>query len=287
MELPTEILPAPTDGVYPGVQLGDPQAGGGGVFTPRSPIDGSATCKVQAASPDDVVAATEAAHQAFLKWRRIPAPRRGEFVRLVGNLVRKHQAELAHLVTLEAGKIESEARGEIQEWIDVCDFAVGLSRQLYGKTIASERPEHALIEQWHPLGPVGVISAFNFPAAVWAWNAMIGFVCGDPIVWKPSEQTPLTAMACHQMVELARKEFGDDAPAGLSCVVQGGREIGQALAADARLPLVSATGSVAMGRKVAETVGRRLGKVLLELGGNNAMILAPTADLKLAERAIA
>lgn len=286
MELPKSVLPVDNAGVYSGLHIDGPREVTGEIFAPRSPIDGQATCQVKAAAAEQVATATAAAHEAFLRWRTVPAPRRGELVRLIGNLVREHQEELSQLVCLEAGKIMTEARGEIQEWIDVCDFAVGLSRQLYGKSIASERPEHALIEQWHPLGPVGVISAFNFPAAVWAWNAMIGLVCGDPLVWKPSEQAPLTALACHQMVELARKQFGDDAPAGLSSVVIGGRGVGEALAADPRLPLVSATGSVAMGRSVAEVVGRRLGKSLLELGGNNAMIVAPSADLALAERAI-
>ena len=189
------------------------------------------------------------------------------------------------MVCLESGKIRAEAEGEIQEWIDVCDFAVGLSRQLYGKSIASERPEHHLIEHWQPLGPIGVISAFNFPAAVWAWNAMVALVCGDTVVWKPSEQTPLTALACHQMVCRAAEGF-DGAPNALSSVVIGGADAGAALAADPRLPLISATGSVRMGRQVAEVVGARLGRSLLELGGNNGMIVAPSADLELAVRAI-
>lgn len=286
MSLPKSVLPPASGGLFSGLQINGPLAASGESFEPRSPIDGQATCRIQAATAADVHTATAAAEQAFRQWRTVPAPRRGEFVRRIGDLVRKHQSELAELVTLEAGKIGAESMGEIQEWIDVCDFAVGLSRQLYGKTIASERPEHALIEQWHPLGPVGVISAFNFPAAVWAWNAMIAFVCGDSVVWKPSEQTPLTALACHRMVELASEDFGD-APEGLSGVVIGARETGQALAADPQLPLVSATGSIPMGRSVAEVVGGRLGRVLLELGGNNAMIVTPTADLALAERAIA
>ncbi len=189
------------------------------------------------------------------------------------------------MVCLESGKIRAEAEGEIQEWIDVCEFAVGLSRQLYGRSIASERPEHHLIEQWQPLGPIGVITAFNFPAAVWAWNAMVALVCGDTLVWKPSEQTPLTALACHQMVVRAAEDF-DGAPHALSSVVMGGADAGAVLAADRRLPLISATGSVRMGRRVAETVGARLGRCLLELGGNNAMIVTPSADLDLAVRAI-
>jgi aldehyde dehydrogenase (NAD+) len=228
---------------------------------------------------------TKQAHEAFLAWREVPAPRRGELVRRVRDLVREHKEELARFVTLESGKIRAEAEGEIQEWIDVCDFAVGLSRQLYGRTIASERPQHHLIESWQPLGVVGVISAFNFPAAVWAWNTMIALVCGDTVVWKPSEQTPLTALACHEMVTRAATGF-DGAPEGLSSVVIGGAEVGAALAADPRVPLVSATGSTAMGRRVAQAVGARLGRSLLELGGNNGMIVTPSADLDMAVRAI-
>jgi aldehyde dehydrogenase (NAD+) len=286
MDLPTNLLPALIDGARPGVAIGaDYQVGGGAAFEPRSPIDGALTGKCGAASPAEVTAAVAAAHEAFLKWRTVPAPVRGQLVLKIGETVRAHKAELAKLITLEAGKIPSEAEGEIQEWIDVCDFAVGLSRQLYGLSIASERPEHQLIEQWHPLGVVGVISAFNFPAAVWAWNAMIALVCGDAIVWKPSEQTPLISLACHEMVVRAAKTM-PEAPAALSCVVNGGAEVGAALAADKRVPLVSATGSTAMGRKVAVAVGQRLGRSLLELGGNNAMIVTPTADLDLAVRAI-
>jgi aldehyde dehydrogenase (NAD+) len=206
-------------------------------------------------------------------------------VRRIGNAFRERQDELAALVMWEAGKIPAESRGEVQEIIDICDFAVGLSRQLYGKTIATERPGHRLAEYWHPLGPVGVISAFNFPVAVWAWNAMIGLVCGDPIVWKPSEKTPLCALACQTLVQRVIEQT-PVAPAGLCSVVVGGRDVGQALASSQLLPLVSATGSVPMGRAVAQTVGARLGRTLLELGGNNGMIVAPTADLELAVRSI-
>lgn len=286
MDLPSQLLPEAIGGSYPGVAVGARyQAGSGQAFEPKSPIDGATTGKCGAASPEEVAEAVTAAHEAFLKWRTVPAPVRGELVRRIGNLAREYKADLAKLITLEAGKIPSEAEGEVQEWIDVCDFAVGLSRQLYGLTIASERPEHQLIEQWHPLGVVGVISAFNFPCAVWAWNAMIGLVCGDPIVWKPSEQTPLIAMACHEMVVRAAETM-DEAPAELSCVVQGAAEVGAALAANESVPLVSATGSIPMGKKVAAAVGARLGKSLLELGGNNAMIVAPSADLDMAVRAI-
>lgn len=288
MKLPEHILPPEDEGAFSGLWAASPLPRGakGAIFEPSSPISGESTCKIRAATPSQVADATRAAEDAFRHWRSVPAPRRGELVRIIGELVRENKSQLAELITLEAGKIRAEAEGEIQEWIDVCEFAVGLSRQLYGLTIATERPEHALIEQWHPLGPVGVISAFNFPAAVWAWNAMIGLVCGDPIVWKPSEQTPLTALACNQIVTLAAARFGSDAPSDLSTVVIGAAEVGEALAADERLPLVSATGSVPMGRAVAQVVAKRLGRTLLELGGNNGMIVAPTADLDIALRAI-
>jgi aldehyde dehydrogenase (NAD+) len=218
-------------------------------------------------------------------WRDTPAPVRGELVRRFGEAFRDHKNDLATLVTLEVGKIPAEARGEVQEVIDICDFAVGLSRQLYGVTIASERPGHRLTEYWHPLGPIGVISAFNFPVAVWAWNAMIGLVCGDPIVWKPSEKTPLSAIACQAIVQRVIAE-APGTPAAVSNVVIGGVEIGQAISESQLLPLVSATGSVPMGRAVAKSVGARLGRALLELGGNNGMIVAPSADLELAVRSI-
>jgi aldehyde dehydrogenase (NAD+) len=200
-------------------------------------------------------------------------------------LLREHKEDLAAVVTWEAGKISQEAIGEVQEMIDICEFAVGLSRQLYGKTIATERPAHRMMEQWHPLGAIGVISAFNFPVAVWAWNAMLAFVCGDTVVWKPSEKTPLSAIACQALVARAVSEL-DFVPPGVSNLIIGGADVGQALSADARLPLISATGSVAMGRAVAQTVAARLGRSLLELGGNNGMVVTPSADLALAERAI-
>ena len=259
-------------------------AGTGAKLTARSPIDGSALGEFAAASVDQVNAAITAATKSFPAWRDTPAPVRGELVRRIGNAFRERQAALATLVAWEAGKILPEARGEVQEIIDICDFAVGLSRQLYGKTIASERPGHRLTEYWHPLGPVGVISAFNFPVAVWAWNAMLGFVCGDPIVWKPSEKTPLSAMACQRIVQDVMRDFS--VPADISSVVIGGADVGKALAASPQLPLISATGSVPMGRAVATTVAARLGRSLLELGGNNGMIVAPSADLKLAVRSI-
>jgi aldehyde dehydrogenase (NAD+) len=252
----------------------------------RSPIDRAEIGRVRAADAKAADAAAARASEAFLAWRDVPAPRRGELVRLFGEALREAKDDLGLLVTLEAGKIRSEGLGEVQEMIDICDFAVGLSRQLYGLTLPSERPGHAMMERWHPLGPVGVISAFNFPVAVWAWNAALALVCGDPVIWKPSEKTPLTAAAALAVFERAAARFGE-APSGLVQVLQGGREAGEALAGDARLPLVSATGSTRMGRAVGPKVAERFGRCLLELGGNNAMIAAPSADLDLAVRAIA
>ncbi|MGD9636291.1 MAG: aldehyde dehydrogenase family protein, partial [Pirellulales bacterium] len=260
-------------------------AGRGAELVARSPIDGAQLAVFPQATPEQLAEIVSQAHAAFLEWRSVPAPQRGQFVRRLGELLREHKENLAAIVAWEAGKISQEALGEVQEMIDICEFAVGLSRQLYGKTIATERPEHRMMEQWHPLGAVGVISAFNFPVAVWSWNAMLAFVCGDSVVWKPSEKTPLTAIACQKIVDLAVSELGF-VPPGVSNLVIGGADVGHALAADARLPLISATGSTAMGRKVAQTVAARLGRSLLELGGNNAMIVTPSADLALAERAI-
>ena len=258
---------------------------GCGALESRSPIDGGVMGSVAEASADGVQAACELAHQAFLQWRAVPGPRRGELVRLIGDELRAAKEPLARLVTLEAGKIVQEGLGEVQEMIDICDYAVGLSRQLYGLTIASERPNHRMIEQWHPLGVVGVITAFNFPVAVWAWNAALALVCGDPVIWKPSEKTPLCAAAVMALAERALKRFGD-APEGLLQCVQGGRDVGEALVDHPRVALLSATGSTAMGRAVGPRVAQRFGRTLLELGGNNAMIVAPSADLALAERAI-
>jgi aldehyde dehydrogenase (NAD+) len=257
-----------------------------GQLESRSPIDGLVIGAVATASPAQVAAAVGRAHDAFLAWRDVPPPRRGELVRLFGEVLREEKAALGRLVSLEAGKILQEGLGEVQEMIDICDFAVGLSRQLYGLTIATERPGHRMMETWHPLGVVGVISAFNFPVAVWAWNACLAFVCGDAVMWKPSEKTPLAAVAVQALFERAAGRFGS-APAGLSQLVQGGRETGEALVDDARVALVSATGSTAMGRAVAPRVAARFGRTLLELGGNNGMVVAPSADLALAERAIA
>lgn len=249
-----------------------------------SPISGDVLFTVPEHTAAETEEAITAAAAAFLDWRTTPAPVRGALVARLGELLTEHKTDLATLVTVEAGKITSEALGEVQEMIDICQFAVGLSRQLYGKTIASERPGHRLMETWHPVGVVGVITAFNFPVAVWAWNTAIALVCGDTVVWKPSELTPLTAIACQALIERACADVG--APPEVSRLVQGGREIGEKLVDDPRVALVSATGSVRMGREVGPRVAARFGKVLLELGGNNAAIVTPSADLDLAVRAI-
>jgi aldehyde dehydrogenase (NAD+) len=251
----------------------------------RSPIDGLEIALLRADSTAEVQAKIAAAAEAFRSWRSAPPPRRGELLRLFGEELRAQKSALGKLVSIEAGKILQEGYGEVQEMIDICDFAVGLSRQLYGLTIASERPGHRMMETWHPLGVVGVITAFNFPVAVWAWNAALALACGDTLVWKPSEKTPLTALACQAILERAAARFGD-APKGLSQVTLGGRETGDALVGDARVPLISATGSTRMGRAVAARAAQRLARTLLELGGNNAMVVAPSADLDLAVRAI-
>jgi aldehyde dehydrogenase (NAD+) len=258
----------------------------GGDRAVRSPITGEIIAHVHDADPAAVRAAIAAAQAAFLVWREVPAPRRGELVRLLGEELRAAKADLAALVTLEAGKTVSEGLGEVQEMIDICDYAVGLSRQLFGLAIATERPQHRMAETWHPLGVVGVISAFNFPVAVWSWNAALALVCGDPVVWKPSEKTPLTALAVQALAERAAARFGD-APAGLSSVLVGGREVGAAIVAAEEIRLVSATGSTAMGRAVGPAATARFARVLLELGGNNAAIVRPSADVDLAVRAIA
>jgi len=250
----------------------------------RSAIDGSIIGEVKEASAAEVQQAIEQASAAALQWRVVPAPVRGQLVRHIADLARSRKGELAQVIVREIGKIPSEAEGEVQEWIDICDFACGLSRQLYGLTIASERPKHRMMEQWHPLGVVGVITAFNFPMAVWAWNAMLALVCGDSVVWKPSEKGALCAEAVHRVMGEALRLSG--APAGLCHLVQGGAEVGRLLAESGDVPLVSATGSVAMGRQVAIAVGERLGRCLLELGGNNAMIVASSADLQLALQSI-
>ncbi len=255
-------------------------------LTARCPIDGRPIATLATTSESEAKAAIGRAYEAFLAWRAVPAPRRGEFVRLLGEELRAAKEDLGRLVSIEAGKIVSEGLGEVQEMIDICDYAVGLSRQLFGLTIATERPEHRMMETWHPLGVCGVISAFNFPVAVWSWNAALAFVCGDSVVWKPSEKTPLTALAVQALVERAGARFGG-IPRGLSEVLIGEREIGAALVADERVPVVSATGSTRMGREVAPVLAARFARAILELGGNNAAIVAPSADLDLALRAIA
>ena len=253
-----------------------------GGLVSHSPIDGSVIGRVTVGDPERACAR---AVDAFDSWRAVPAPRRGELVRLLGEVLREAKPVLAKMITLEAGKIMVESLGEVQEMIDICDFAVGLSRQLYGLTIASERADHRMMEQWHPIGPVLVISAFNFPVAVWAWNAAIALVCGNPVIWKPSEKTPLCAELVMQLVRRAMRRFGA-LPDGLVQLVQGERRVGEALVRDGRVALVSATGSTKMGRAIAPVVAKRFGRALLELGGNNAAIVCPSVDLDLAERAI-
>ena len=258
----------------------------GAALAVHSPIDGARIASVDCADAAAMRAAVGRAQEAFALWRVVPAPRRGELVRLFAEELRAHKQALGALVTLEVGKVSSEGEGEVQEMIDICDFAVGLSRQLYGLTIASERPGHRMMEQWHPLGVVGIISAFNFPVAVWSWNAALALVCGNSIVWKPSEKAPLTALAAQALLRRAMARFGADAPADLSQLLIGAADVGQALVEDGRVALVSATGSTRMGRAVGSAVARRMGRSLLELGGNNAVIVAPSADLELALRGV-
>lgn len=251
-----------------------------------SPVTGEKIAKLKTVTPEQANAAIDKADDAFRQWRLVPAPRRGELVRLLGEELRAAKADLGRLVSIEAGKIPSEGLGEVQEMIDICDFAVGLSRQLYGLTIATERPGHRMMETWHPLGVIGVISAFNFPVAVWAWNAALAIVCGNSVVWKPSEKTPLTALAAHAVLARAISRFGD-APDGLSQVLIGDREIGEVLVDHQKVPLVSATGSTRMGRAVGPRLAARFARAILELGGNNGGIVCPSADLDMALRAIA
>ena len=251
----------------------------------RTPITGEEIGRVARTDAAATDAAVDRAVQAFTAWREVPAPGRGELVRLLGEELRREKESLGALVTLEVGKIAQEGLGEVQEMIDICDFAVGLSRQLYGRSIASERPGHRLTETWHPLGPVAVISAFNFPVAVWSWNAALAFVCGDPVIWKPSERTPLTALACMSLFERAAERFGG-VPDGLAELVTGGADRAVQLADDPRIPLVSATGSTQMGKELAPRIAARLGRSLLELGGNNAAIVGPSADIDLVVRGV-
>lgn len=250
----------------------------------KSPSDGQHIASVYFANEQDYEQVIQTAQAAFVTWRTLPAPQRGEIVRQYGDALRKHKADLGALVSYEMGKILQEGLGEVQEMIDICDFAVGLSRQLYGLTMHSERPGHRMYEQWHPLGIVGIISAFNFPVAVWSWNAMIAAVCGDVCVWKPSEKTPLTAIACHKILEEVLK--ANQIPEGVFNLILGDYRIGSLMSNDKRVPLVSATGSTRMGKLVGEAVGKRLGRSLLELGGNNAIIITPDAKLDLALRAV-
>jgi L-aminoadipate-semialdehyde dehydrogenase len=257
----------------------------GGTLAVRTPIDGSTIANVPETSPADMTGVIADANAAFRQWRSVPPPVRGELVRLLGEELRAAKEALGALVSLEAGKIVSEGLGEVQEMIDICDFAVGQSRQLYGLTIASERPGHRMMETWHPLGVAGVISAFNFPVAVWSWNTTLALVCGNAVIWKPSEKTPLTALACQKILEKAMARFGQ-APANLHQVVVGGAAVGEALVTSPDVALVSATGSTRMGKAVGPKVAGRFGRLILELGGNNAMIVGPTADLDLAVRAI-
>ncbi len=258
----------------------------GGDLAVHSPIDGACIGTLRSSGGADMAQAIGRGQAAFKAWRALPAPRRGELVRLFADELRSHKTLLGQLVTLEAGKVTSEGEGEVQEMIDICDFALGLSRQLYGLTIASERPGHRMMEQWQPLGVVGIITAFNFPVAVWAWNAALALVCGNAIVWKPSDKTPLAALAANALLQRAIARFGADAPDGLSQVLCGGVALGEAMVDDPRVALVSATGSTRMGLAVGSAVARRLGRSLLELGGNNAIIVTPSADLDLALRAI-
>ncbi|MBY5986581.1 aldehyde dehydrogenase family protein [Roseovarius atlanticus] len=258
----------------------------GGTLSVTTPVDGSEIARVPMHTVADAEAAIAKGVEAFNAWRKVPAPRRGELVRLLGKELRREKENLGRLVSLECGKIYQEGLGEVQEMIDICDFAVGLSRQLYGLTIASERPGHSMRETWHPLGVCGVITAFNFPAAPWCWNAALALVCGDPVLAKPSEKTPLTQLAIQEICDRAMKAFGDDAPDGLIQSLIGERDLGEVLTASGDVAIISATGSVPMGKSVAADMSKRLGKTILELGGNNAMIVAPSADLEMAVRAI-
>ncbi|WP_315758809.1 MULTISPECIES: aldehyde dehydrogenase family protein [unclassified Bradyrhizobium] len=268
----------------------EPSRHKGGTLVARTPITGEITGRVHEVSAAQAAVEIDKAHAAFLEWRQVPAPKRGELVRLLGEELRANKEALGRLVSIEVGKIASEGLGEVQEMIDICDFAVGLSRQLYGLTIATERSEHRMMETWHPLGVTGIISAFNFPVAVWCWNAALALICGNSIVWKPSEKTPLTALATEALFSRALERFkqaGGTAPDALSVVLFGGRNIGEILVDSAKVPLVSATGSTAMGRAVGPRLANRFARAILELGGNNAAIVTPTADLDLTLRGVA
>jgi aldehyde dehydrogenase (NAD+) len=287
--MPTTTFAAEVDQLLRSLDVPAPQYTGG-TLAARSPITGEVVAQVRETDAGSAAAAIDQAHAAFLDWRLVPAPKRGELVRLFGEELRAHKGALGRLVSIEAGKIISEGLGEVQEMIDICDFAVGLSRQLYGLTIATERGEHRMMETWHPLGVTGIISAFNFPVAVWSWNAALALVCGNTLVWKPSEKTPLTALATQALFSRALARFrdgGNAAPEGISAVLMGGRAIGEVLVDHPKVPLVSATGSTAMGRAVGPRLAKRFARSILELGGNNAAIVTPTADLDLTLRGVA
>lgn len=277
---PLGLAPAGSPRPNPGGFAGE-WIGSGPPLDVLTPIDGSRIATVTQVAEDEYDAIADRAQAAFLSWRRVPPPRRGEVVRRLGLRLREHKEALGALVTLEMGKIRAEGEGEVQEMIDICDFATGLSRQLYGLTMASERPDHHMREQWHPLGVVGVVSAFNFPVAVWSWNAAVAAVCGDATLWKPASGTPLSAIAVTKIAADVCRESGVD-PAVFSLAVGRGATVGDRMLRDRRVPLVSATGSCAVGRRVAEVVGGRLGRTILELGGNNAVIVTPHANLDLA-----
>ena len=269
----------------PGTSTGQKHFTGGGDFIwSYSPADGEPIAKVAVTTQEEYEQVVKKAQEAFLHWRTVPAPKRGEIVRQIGNKLRQYKEPLGKLVSYEMGKILQEGLGEVQEMIDICDFAVGLSRQLYGKVIVSERVNHKMIEQWHPLGPVGIITAFNFPVAVWSWNAILAAVCGDACIWKPSEKTPVCSVAVQHIVAEVLKE--NDLPEGIFCLVNGDFKVGEWMTKDKRIPLISATGSTRMGKKIGPVVAERLGKTLLELGGNNAIIITQSAELEMVLRAV-
>lgn len=273
------------NGINPGISTGQEfYQGGGAVIESYSPVDGKLIGKIGTATAEDYEKIMQTATSAFETWRKMPAPKRGEIVRQIGEELRAYKEELGALVSYEMGKSYQEGLGEVQEMIDICDFAVGLSRQLYGLTMHSERPSHRMYEQWHPLGTVGIITAFNFPVAVWAWNTAIAWICGDVCVWKPSEKTPLCSVACQKIT--ARVFARNNVPEGVSCIINGNYTVGEMMTADHRMPLVSATGSVRMGKIVGAAVAQRLGRSLLELGGNNAIIVSDQAQMDLAIRGV-
>ena len=271
------------EGVNAGTSTGHVYLESKNQITSYTPVDGKTIANVTTTTKEQYEEVVNASQEAFKVWREMPAPQRGEIVRQIGDKLREFKEPLGKLVTYEMGKIYQEGLGEVQEMIDICDFAVGLSRQLYGLTMHSERPNHRMYEQWHPMGTVGIISAFNFPVAVWSWNAMIAAVCGDTMIWKGSEKTPLCGIAIQKIVAKVLKE--NDLPEGIFCLVTGDREVGEWMTEDERIPLISATGSIRMGKEVAKVVGGRLGKTILELGGNNAIIVSENADIEMAIRA--